>query len=176
MLRILGLEITGGRLAMRMLLGGLLAFFTFVILYLLPLDIVELAIGAVPAQMEAQIAPILASLIHPALPPLGLALTPVVFLLIVLRGSKIYGSLVVLEGALSFTYVFFAFQGGIFSVNIPSSLLSSISGLPAGVSISIVLQSNLVLLMVLFLLPSVLIAVKGIGLILKKQPTPVPGA
>jgi len=165
----LGLRISLGRLVLRGVLAFIAAFFTFALLYLIPLDIAELAGMGAPPQLQPQVAQIVAGIIHPALPALGLALTPAVFLAVLLRGSRVYGPLVIVESALSFAYVFFAFQGGTFTIDIPQSLISSISALPLGIQLSIFLQVNLAFIMILFLVPCALGIAKGALLTLRKR-------
>ncbi|MDD1775962.1 MAG: hypothetical protein LUP94_01250 [Candidatus Methanomethylicus sp.] len=162
---IFGLQNSSGGFLLRAVLGCALAFLTYVFLYELPLSVSELlSMGANP-QIQQEIAQIAGKLINPFLPLLGLALVPLAFLMVFLRGSKVYGAVLIANGIFSAAYLYLAFQGGQFLIDVPGSVFGSLTGLPEGVQLSLMIKVNLIPLLALFLVPCLLILAKGILLL-----------
>ncbi|HZW55543.1 MAG TPA: hypothetical protein VFF30_04575 [Nitrososphaerales archaeon] len=153
----MGLEISGASLALRMVLASLSAAASFAIYYYVPANIGNLVSSYIPSTVASGVSGILAGFVSPFLLIIGLLIAVFSFLSILLKGTKIYGVVVMMTGALFAIYTYLVFQGGSISVNIPqSSLIQNVSGS---------IQVQLSLLMLLFILPSLLTVVKG-GLIL----------
>ncbi|MDG6937492.1 MAG: hypothetical protein JRM97_08230 [Nitrososphaerota archaeon] len=105
-----------------------------------------------------------ASLVSPSLPLVGLAVAALVFLGVLLRGTKAYGPVLVALGVALLAYVYVAFHGGTIDVSIPRVQQYSVSG-----SVALGLAS----LMYLFMAPAVLTLVKGAVLtVMKPDGTP----
>ncbi|MDI9609514.1 MAG: hypothetical protein QFX34_04455 [Candidatus Verstraetearchaeota archaeon] len=162
MVKMLGLELTGASLALRLILGALLSAGGFLIFYYLPANFVELASSAIGGEVPPAASGLLSSLIDPALPLVGLALVAAIFLCAVFRGTKAYGPVTIALSLVYALYVVLLFHGGAISISVPADLLGG--GLPFGASLSV--SVDMPVLMVLFLVPALLGIVKGFLLIL----------
>ena len=158
--KLLDLELSGRSLAFRVVLGVISAALTFLIFFYVPANLTTLISGYIPADMRTTINTLLASLIGPAMPPLGILLAALAFLSSLLHGSKVYGLILLVEGLCFIAYLYLAFQGGTLSITLPKELLYGISAN---------LQINLANIMFLFMIPSLLGIIKGIILALKKD-------
>ena len=157
--RLLDIEVSGASLALRVVLGVVFGGISFVVFYYLPANLGNFLSSALPAASRAAAAGVASALINPSLPLIGLAAAALVFLGFLLRGTKAYGLILVLNGIVFLAYVYTAFQGGTITLNLPAGLPSSASG---NISLN---ASNL---MLLFLLAPLLTVVKGIVLTVMK--------
>ena len=100
---------------------------------------------------------------------MGLVVAALVFLGILLRGSRVYGPVLVVLGGALLAYVYVMFHGGTIDIAIPQVQQYSISG-----SVAI----GLAALMYLFMVPALLTLVKGVVLTAMKPdgtaPHPAP--
>jgi hypothetical protein len=165
--RILDLDLKTGSMVIRLALVALFGSLTFIVFYYLPTNILNFIKGALPSGSSAAAASgIVSSLIPSSLPYIGLGLTALVFLGVVLRGTKVYGVIQILCGAGFAAYVYVALQGGVVKLTIPPGLAQGTTGS---------LNLDLSLLMLLMLIPPILTIVKGALLILlhpAKQSSP----
>ena len=120
--------------------------------YYLPTHLASLLSLYLPRNSSSNIQSMIAALVSPALPLTGIAISLIAFFGILLRGSKIYGIILVVDGILFSFYTYLFFQGGTMLVKIPSGLVQGISGSVA---------MDLTLVMWLLILPSLLTIVKG---------------
>jgi len=158
MSRLAGLELSHGALVSRLVIGALASVMVFFVYYYLPASLVAFASRFIPANALAAADKVLPSLINPAILMLGLLLTLLVFLNVVLGGSKVHGLIVILIGACVFAYTILIFQGGTISLVLPRELLQGLG---------IDLQINLTNLMLVFLACPVLTVIKGVLLTLR---------
>lgn len=153
--RLLGLQLSSGALALRVVLGAIAALVTFVVFYYVPANLPGFAsalLGSGSSTAGETVSGFLKSLINPNLPTVGLLLTVFVFIGVVIRGTRAYGAVVIVDGLLFAVYVYLAFQGGTISISLPSGLPSSAAGTVAiGAST----------LMYIFLIAPLLTMVKG---------------
>jgi hypothetical protein len=157
--RLLDLELSQKSLVFRLVSGILAAALTFLVFYFIPANIMTLVSGFIPSNARAAVNAVLSSIISPAMPLLGLFLTVLAFLSSLLRGSKVHGPIIILEGLCFIAYLYLTFQGGIITITLPKELLRGLSAS---------LQLGLVNLMLLCMVPSLLTVVKGVILTLKK--------
>ena len=157
--RLAGVELSHGELASRLVLGTVASALVFFVYYFIPASLVAFASKFIPANALAAADKVLPSLVNPAMPILGLFLTLLVFLSVLLGGSKLYGPIVILDGACVFAYTILVFQGGTISVTIPREMLQGLG---------VYLQIDLTVLMLVFLVYPVLTVIKGVFLTLKR--------
>jgi hypothetical protein len=161
--KILDLELKALSLALRVIVGIIVAAITFFVLYYLPTNLQSILSQIVPAQAlptPSTLNPLLTGVTSSILPMIGLLLTVLVFLECLLRGSKAYGPILILTGLSFIAYLYLFFNSGTITVNLPASLLMGISA-----SIAI----DLTTIMLLLMLPSILTIIKGIVLMTKKS-------
>jgi len=161
--KILDLELKALSLALRVITGIIAAGITFLLLYYLPANFLNILGQFIPAKAlpdPSILNPLLSSLVNPSLPMIGLLLTVLVFLECLLRGSKAYGPILILTGLSFIAYLYLLFQGGTLSMTVPPTFLMGIS---AGVAL------DLTTIMLLFMLPAILTIIKGAVLMTKKS-------
>lgn len=158
MAKFLDLDLGVVTFSLRLLAALVFASVDIFLLYYVPTHLNTLISEYLPINNSSNIENMIAGLVSPSLPLVGIAVSLVAFFGILFKGSKIYGLILALTGILfSFcTYLFF--QGGTMFVHIPSGLIQGISG-------SVVM--DLTILMWLLMLPSLLTIVKGRVLILQ---------
>lgn len=158
----LGLQISGVRLALRVVLAVVIGGLAFVLFYYVPSHLLDLIDRFLPPGSQSVVSGIVSNLISPTLPTIGLALSAFVFLGIILRGTKVYGPILVLNGLSFLAYIYTALHGGTVGLTLPSDLLQGVSG---GVTV------DLSTLMLIMLLPSLLTIVKGAVLTVSRPRT-----
>ena len=154
--RLAGVELSHGELASRLVLGTVASALVFFVYYFIPASLAAFASKFIPANAADKVLP---SLVNPAMPILGLFLTLLVFLSVLLGGSRLHGPIVVLDGACVFAYTILLFQGGTISVTLPREMLQGLG---------VYLQIDLTVLMLVFLVYPVLTVIKGVFLTLKR--------
>ena len=157
--RILDLELSGGKLALRVVLAAVFAVLAALLFYYVPASIGSFAKSLGGASNASTVESVVNSLVSPNLPMIGLAAAAMVFVGVLLRGSRVYGPILVVTGAVFLAYVYVAFQGGTISLDIPQGQQLSLAG-----SVSIGLSG----LMFLFMLAPLLTIVKGVVLTVMK--------
>jgi len=140
-------------------LGVVFGGLSFVVFYYIPANLGNLLSSALPAASRAAATSVVSALISSSLPLLGLAATALVFLGMLLRGTRAYGIILLLNGAVFLAYVYVVFQGGTITLSLPPGLPSSVSG---NVSLN---MSNL---MLLFFIAPILTVIKGVVLTVMK--------
>ncbi len=113
-----------------------------------------------PQTYQGPIAAAASSLINPILPTIGLLIVALIFLASLLRGTKIYGILLMILGLTLASYVFVAFQGGTVSVTVPRGVIQNVAA-----NVTVQLTS----LMLLLMIPSLLTIVKGGVLFIRRD-------
>lgn len=157
--KLLDLRLTGRSLAFRLVTAILLGAVILLILSYIPANLPALLSPHIPLKMRPAVNALLSALIDPALPSIGLIITLLISLSILLRGSKVYGPLQIMLG-LSFTaYIYLLFQGGLIDITIPEGIIPTLYG---------TVRLQLSTLMVLFILPGLLTALKGIIITIAK--------
>jgi len=164
MVRLLDLDVSGSSLAARLALGVILGALGFLVFYYVPANFLGIASDLAGVEIPPQAAGTLSSLINPALPLVGLALAPAIFLCALFRGTRAYGPLTIALSLLFAAYVFLFFHGGAISLAVPVDQF--VGGLPMEVSLSI--RVDMAMLMALFLIPPALGVAKGLLLIMKR--------
>ncbi len=164
MVKLLDLEVSGASLAARIVLGVILGALAFLIFYYVPANFLGLASDVLRMEIPPQAADVLSSLVDPALPLVGLALAPAIFLCALFRGTKAYGPLTIALSLLFAAYVYLFFHGGAISVAVP---VGSIAG-DLLMELSLSIRVEMAMLMALFLIPPILGVAKGALLMLKR--------
>lgn len=134
-----------------MISGAALAALVFLVFYYLPVNFSALVSGSLPSNSAAAVSSVAAAVVG-STPIIGLVLAVLVFLGAVLRGSRVYGMILILVGSLFATYTYLLFHGGSIGGTLPSDLSLGASG-------SFAIDASL--LMVVLLIPSLLTVVKG---------------
>ncbi|RWX73484.1 MAG: hypothetical protein Metus_1458 [Candidatus Methanosuratincola subterraneus] len=163
MVRLIDLDVSGASLAARLALGAILGGLAFLVFYYVPANLLGIASNLAGVEIPPQAAGVISSLIEPALPSVGLALAPAIFLCALFRGTKAYGPLTIALSLIFAAYVFLFFHGGAISVAAPVDQL--VGGLPMELSLSI--RVDMAMLMALFLVPPALGVAKGVLLMMK---------
>ena len=101
---------------------------------------------------------VVGALVNPSLGAIGLAAAALVFLAVLLRGSKAYGPILMVLGVVFLAYVYEAFHGGTVALAIPKVQASVSGNVAIGVSG----------LMYMFMLAPLLTVVKGLVLTVMK--------
>ncbi|XRH76126.1 MAG: hypothetical protein ACO0C9_03485 [Candidatus Methanosuratincola verstraetei] len=165
MVRLIDLDVSGASLAARLALGAILGGLAFLVFYYVPANLLGIASNLAGVEIPPQAAGVISSLIEPALPSVGLALAPAIFLCALFRGTKAYGPLTIALSLIFAAYVFLFFHGGAISVAAPVDQL--VGGLPMELSLSI--RVDMAMLMALFLVPPALGVAKGVLLMMKRD-------
>ncbi|MDE1858606.1 MAG: hypothetical protein KGI26_06050 [Thaumarchaeota archaeon] len=151
--RLLGLELSGGRLALRAVLAAVFGGLAFIVFYLVPAALGGLISQSAGSAGGTYAASVAGALVSPALPIVGLGVAALVFLGVLLRGTKVYGPILVVLGVVLLVYVYTAFQGGTVNLAIPKGAQYSATG-----SVAI----DLAPLMYLLMLAPALTLLKGV--------------
>lgn len=162
MVKVIDKELSGSSLAFRAISGALLAAGAFLLFSFAPEQITEM-IGELARNAPEGVGAALSGLISPALPIVGLALVPVIFLCALFRGTKAYGPLTIALSLLFAAYVLVGFHFGSVSLQMPGPSLGE--GGPSSLSVAVDISG----LMALFLIPPIIGLVKGVLLIVKKD-------
>jgi hypothetical protein len=160
--RILGLEMTGKQIVYRMLEAVVLSMLAFVLLFYIPSVLPSTISGFVTVTAGGLGSALLSKLIQPTAPTLGLFVVLLVFAAALLRGTRIYGLLLALNGLAFILYVFSLFQGGTVQVQAVGNAFGA-----SGATLSLSLDLNL--MMLAFLVPPILTVVKGF-LLMRRPP------
>jgi hypothetical protein len=145
------LQLSSASLALRVISGAALAALVFLVFYYLPANFSALVSGSLTPSSAAAVSSVAAAIIG-STPIIGLVLAVLVFLGAVLRGSSVYGAILILIGVLFAAYTYLLLHGGSIGGTLPSNLSLGASGNFA-IDVS--------LLMVVLLIPSLLTVVKG---------------
>ena len=138
-------------MVLAVLFGGLAAL----LFYYVPASVGGFAKQLAGPSNASTVEGVVNALISPDLALLGLAAAALVFLGVLLRGSKAYGPIIIVTGLVFLAYVYTAFQGGTITLNLPQGIQYGASG-----SVSMGVAG----LMYLFMLAPLLTVVKGIVL------------
>jgi len=155
MVRMMGLRITGKRLIARLILATVISSIAFFLLFYLPQNITTFASGTILVTRSSIGSQVLSSLVSPTQPTLGVFIAMLVFAGVLLRGSRVFGPILIQNGLAFLLYVYSFFQGGIFHF----SATGSVFGVAEA---SLQLSADLTFLMALFLVPTALTIVKGV--------------
>lgn len=150
--KLLDLQLSSAALALRAAVSIIAFLVTFFLLYYLPTNLSSLASSIAGPSYAPVVEELASSIISPALPDIGLAIAAFTLLGSFFRGTKVYGPLLVVNGALYLSYVYIFFHGGSLSIPIPSSLGAKVTG---------TLIVNLSTLMYIFSIGALLTIVKG---------------
>jgi hypothetical protein len=149
------LQLSAASLALRVISGAALAALVFLAFYYLPANLSALVSGSLTPSSAAAVSSVATAIVG-STPIIGLVLAVLVFLGALLRGSKVYGVVLIVIGMLFATYTYLLLHGGLIGGTLPSDLSLGASGNFA-IDVS--------LLMVVLLVPSILTVVKGTLLI-----------
>lgn len=150
--RILDLQISTLRLVLRVIYAVILASIDIFIFYILISPNDTLLRRFLPASISSHLTTALSSFVSPTLPLIGLAMAALIFLDTIFKQTRIEGAFVMITGGLFAWYTYAIFDGGTMNLAIPSGLVQNVTG-------NITIQASLI--MWLFILPSLLTAVKG---------------
>jgi hypothetical protein len=155
--RILDLDLSGLRLALRLAAAVVVGGFLFLVLYFIPSNL-SAVIGTIGSRLSImlpvnEISPLLQGLVPSILPAIGLLIAVLVGLRIVFGKTLIEGPLVSTVGLVTLVYVYISFQGGTLRFAIPQGLVPGVSG---------AVSLTFTIIMVLFLAAAGLTVVKGI--------------
>jgi len=172
---LLGLEISTGRLVLRIMAGVLLAALLFLLLSFLPMEAQGILSEFLPPELSA-ITDMIAGLIHPALPFVGAVVAILSLLLVVLRGSMVYGPATIAFGATYLLYILLAFSFGAPSLVFPEEeivqALQQFLKMSTPISVDLVAYADLTGLMLILMVPYKLTVIKGIILTLTFRRVP----
>ncbi|HRR53830.1 MAG TPA: hypothetical protein P5168_03295 [Candidatus Methanomethylicus sp.] len=169
---ILGLEISTGRLALRIAAGVMLAAVLFAFLSLLPMAAQGILSEFLPEEFGA-FYDVIAPLIHPALPFTGAAIAFLSLLIVVLRGSAAYGPVTAAFGLAFIAHILLAFSFGTPSLAFPPEMitqaLQEALNMPVAIDIELAAYADLTGLMLVFMLPFILTVIKGVILTVSRR-------
>ena len=151
--KILDLQLKTSSLILRLIVGLITAAVSFILLYYIPANLSSLMYSF--GIRDEIIINLVRSLVNPVLPTIGLAVAVLELVSAIMRGSKTYGPITLVLGLLFTSYVYLLFQQGAIVIPLSASIYPGISG-------ALVIQ--LTNLMLLFMLPFILMALKGITL------------
>jgi len=151
--KILDLQLKTSSLVLRLIVGLITAAVSFILLYYIPANLSSLMYSF--GIRDEIIINLVRSLVNPVLPTIGLAVAVLELVSAIMRGSKTYGPITLVLGLLLTSYVYLLFQQGAIVIPLSASIYPGISG-------ALVIQ--LTNLMLLFILPFILMALKGITL------------
>ena len=160
--RVMNLQLSSATLAIRVVLGIVLAGITFLIFYYLPANLASLISSHISSTNAETVSGMTSSIIGSTLPIIGLVLTVLVFLRVVLMGTNIDGVILILSGVFFAAFTYTALHGGTIAIALPSGLSQGATG-----NITI----DVSLLMLVLLIPSLLTIVKG-ALVLAVRSSP----
>ncbi|MGA2572930.1 MAG: hypothetical protein ABSF36_01830 [Candidatus Methanomethylicaceae archaeon] len=172
--KLLDLEISTASLAIRVILGLICAGIIFFIFYYLPVNlkaILDFVLSTV-VPGSSSIPPgvtsdVLGVVVSPILPFSGLVLTVVTFLEIVMRGTRIYGPILIVSGSFWLVVLYIVFEGGNIVFALDQSLFSGLSEILPSFALRI--SIGLIPIMLIFMLPSMLTVTKGVVLVLGRR-------
>jgi hypothetical protein len=169
--KLLDLEIGTASLVIRVILGLICAGIVFFIFYYLPVNIKAIldfilstvvpGSSSIPPSFTSDV---LGIAVSPILPFSGLVLTVVTFLEIVMRGTKIYGPILIASGSFWLVVLYIVFEGGNIVFALDQSLFSGLSEILPSFALRI--SIGLIPIMLIFMLPSILTVTKGVVLVL----------
>ena len=166
MVRLLGVEMSGGKFGLRVVLAVVFGALAFAVFYYVPASVGPLAKQLAGPANASAVGTLVDSLVSPSLPLVGAAVAVLVFVGVFLRGTKAYGPVLAVLGLALLAYVYVLFQGGTVHATIPQLSKYAASG-----SIAVDLTD----LMLLFMVPAALTLVKGVVLTaMKPDGTPAP--
>ncbi|MDG7012817.1 MAG: hypothetical protein JRN46_01150 [Nitrososphaerota archaeon] len=143
---------SAGKLGLRAVLAAVFGAIALVVFYYVPASLGTLASRLVGPADTPAVSSLVASLVGPTLPALGVAVAVLVFVCFFLRGTKAYGPVLVVLGLALLAYVYVLFHGGTVYATVPTLSQYSAAG-----SVAI----SMAALMYLFMLPPLLTVVKG---------------
>lgn len=151
------------RVVLAVVFGGLAAVF----LAYLPAMVGSFAKQAAGTANAAAVESVVSALVNPSLPAVGAVVAALVFVGVLLRGTKAYGPVLVVLGLALLAYVYMAFQGGTIALTIPQGVQYSATGtVSIGVS----------MLMLMFMIAPILTLVKGLVITAMKPGESPPAA
>lgn len=156
--RVLGLQMSGAQLVLRVIEAVVSSMLAFALLFYMPTVLPSRVSGFVSVTAGGIGSALLSGLISPTAPTLGLFIVLFVFAAALLRGSGAYGWLLVLNGVAFSLYVYSLFQGGVVQVRAMGDAFGASDA-------TLALSLNFSLLMAVFLVPPILTVVKGLLLI-----------
>lgn len=172
--KLLDLEIGTASLVIRIMLGLICAGIVFFIFYYLPVNLKTIldfvlstvvpSYGNIPARI---IGDVMGALVSPLLPYLGVVLIVVTFLEILMRGTKIYGPILIASGAFWLVVLYIVFEGGNIVFTLDQNLFSGIS--ETLTSFALRISIGLTPIMLIFMLPSMFTMVKGVVLVMGRR-------
>jgi hypothetical protein len=169
--KLLDLEIGTASLVIRVILGLICAGIVFFLFYYLPVNLKAILdfvlFTKVPLSgniISGATGDVLRALVLPLLPYLGLVLVVGTFLEILMRGTKIYGPILIVSGAFWLMVLYIVFEGGNIVFTLDQNLFSSISETLSSFALRI--SIGLTPIMLIFMLPSILTIAKGVVLVM----------
>ena len=152
----MGLQLSSASLAIRAISGAVFAALIFLVFSYLPANAPALVSGSLPSSSATAASSVTSALIGSTLPIIGLVLAILVFTGMIVRGSRVYGMVLILIGLLFAAYTYTIFRGGSIGITLPSNL-------PLGASGNLAIDASL--LMFVLLVPSLLTVAKGVLLL-----------
>jgi hypothetical protein len=160
--RFFGLAVSGRNIVVRFLLAFLFSMFAFVAFVVLPSRIANLASAFFPLTAGTIGATVASSLIAPSEPTLGLLIVLLMFAGVFLRGTNLYGPLLILNGLVYVVLVYTFFRGGLLDL----SALGDVFGAQAT---RITVTADTRVLMTVLLIGPALTILKGL-LLMRRGP------
>jgi len=149
--KILDLQLKTSSLVLRLIVGLITAAVSFILLYYIPANLSSLMYSS--GVRDEIVITLVKGLVNPMLPTIGLAVAVLELVSAIMRGSKTYGPITLVLGLLLTSYFYLFFQQGAIVIPLSGYIYPGLSG-------SIVIQTST--LMLLFMLPGILTALKGI--------------
>jgi hypothetical protein len=171
MVRIFDLELTRRRLALRVFSAFIFAGLTLFVFYYLPTHIVEIARYFIPDSFIPEINSLSQSFSSSSLPILGILLAILTFVETMIKGSWVFGALLVVLGSFWIFYDLTLYREGLLFSSLMPSTITLGNGQQAVISGSI--ESQLVLIftgiIILFVVSSFITTLRGARILWRKH-------
>lgn len=161
MVRIGNIEVSKASLAFRIFGGFFLAGLVLFLFYYLPSHLTSVLSPYVPSQYIPYASQIVSIIVNSPIPLLGILLAVSVFFDVLLRGSWLYGIVLIVTGMLFVSYDFFLFRSGqLVSDIFPTQSLG-------GTSSSFLSQLNLIVL--ILMIPTFISIARGFSMVIGRN-------
>lgn len=167
MVHLVDIEISKARLAGRVIYGLFWAGLTLLFFYYLPTHFNSLVGPYVPQAYAPAVQYVAQSISNSPLPFLGIALAALAFIEIILKGTWIYGAILIVTGVFWLLFDITLFSRGLLFANLlPSSLIQNYNLAPGTVSAIVWI---LVIMIAIFVISSLFTIGRGIRIIVRSR-------
>jgi len=157
LVKLLDIEISGARLALRVLIALFLSALSLTVLYIAPITIMNYLNGIPSTQLQS----LMRQLLVPTVVYIGLIVSALVLITVTLRKTRLEGPILIGLGVFLLAYWYIIFHGGTLTISIPVTEIQQALGYNVPVSIAASVTVNLTTLMLASMLTPLIIIVKG---------------